>query len=178
MDGGWFGWTGGEGEGRWSCSFYLWPIVSLWCSHSVAGNVLCVFCPSHPQKLQFSHYLMLKGWVCAAVFVTSSKTLSLSKTVSLISDMFLLLAHFLYPSSELAFLCKMLHIFGWHPSLCLPLHLSCLPLCPPCFLPACVCITHAGIDVWVGVGTYWQLPGNRLAHHFIIAQNSLHGNHR
>lgn len=50
-------------------------------------------------------------------------------------------------------------------------HPSCHPLCPPCFLPACVYNTCCGMDVWVGAGTYWQLPGNRLVHHFIMAQS-------
>lgn len=69
--------------------------------------------------------------------MTSSKTLSLFRTDSLISCTFPLLAHSLYPSSDLTFLLKMLHILGWHFSLCLAL-LSLLPPIVSTLFPSCL----------------------------------------
>lgn len=99
--------------------------------------------------------------------MSSSKTLSFFRTVSLISHTFLSLAHFLSPSTDLAFLLLMLHIFGLRLSLCLSFSSSPVCYCVHLVSFLLACTAHAGMDVWVGAGTYWQLPGNRLVHHFI-----------
>lgn len=48
---------------------------------------------------------------------------------------------------------------------------SLLPPIVSTLLPSCLRLQHMVWDVWVGAGTYWQLPGNRLVHHFIMAQS-------
>lgn len=118
---------------------------------------------------------MLKADVCAAVFVTFPKSLSLFRTDSIMHAHFSLACSLPLPFVWLGISAQdAAHL--WLASFSLSLYLS-SPIVSTLF-PSCLRLTsNAWTDVWVGVGTYRQLPGNRLVHHFIKAQNSLHGNH-
>lgn len=160
---------GGWGGGLISSCFSLWPIVSPCHSHSAARECLFVHLILRSPSFLAISCSRLESKLLY-LWLSLNPPLKKKQKHSLI---FSLSSFFPLPFIwrgisvwDAAHLCsaKMLVLFvSPHP--------SCLLLCPPCFLPACVYNTCCGMDVWVGAGTYWQLPGNRLVHHFIMAQS-------
>lgn len=158
-------------ERKWvmNFSFYLWPIVRLWCSHLAARHAFNGLLSMPYSQTPAPRYLKLKAQVFTDFLWKAFP--KLEHFISYCLDSFGLLTSFFFffllaweDMSSGTFCIFGLHLcLGIFPSMYFSHH----SLCTPCFPPANVSLTHG--NEWGRVHTDSSLETGWF---------SLHGNHR